>query len=212
MKVINAGLGRTGTHSLKAAFDILGLAPCYSAEMMWNEPGHQELWSATCAGKPIDWHALFASYESGLDWPVCSFWREIVAAFPDVRVVLSTRDPEDWYASFRETVYAALTSPLPASASSLPVVPVFQRLPTLGAKVIAHNFTDDLASRDAMIAAYHRHNAAVRAAIPPGRLLEWRLTDGWAPLCAFLDRPRPARPFPHVNDRRSYRELLGLPV
>ncbi|MFC6932975.1 sulfotransferase family protein [Actinomadura yumaensis] len=113
MKVINAGLGRTGTHSLKAAFDILGLAPCYSAEMMWNEPGHQELWSATCAGKPIDWHALFASYESGLDWPVCSFWREIVAAFPDVRVVLSTRDPEDWYASFRETVYAALTSPSP---------------------------------------------------------------------------------------------------
>ncbi len=29
LKVIGAGFGRTGTHSLKIALEMLGLAPCY---------------------------------------------------------------------------------------------------------------------------------------------------------------------------------------
>ena len=29
--------------------------------------------------------------------------------------------------------------------------------------------------------------AAVRAAIPADRILEWSVTDGWAPICAALD-------------------------
>ncbi|WP_158893572.1 sulfotransferase family protein [Amycolatopsis anabasis] len=213
MHVINAGLGRTGTHSLKAALVRLGLGPCYSAEMMWSEPGHAAAWTRACDGEDVDWDAFFVGYRSGLDWPVCAFWRELTAAFPDLRVVLSLRDPDEWYTSFRSTVYAALTTP--RSAEPPPpgtVVPVFQRLSELGVRVIARGLTEDLHSRDEMIAAFHRHNAAVRSEVPADRLLVWEVGDGWKPLCAFLGVPVPDEPFPKVNDRMSYRALLGLPA
>jgi Sulfotransferase domain len=216
MRVINAGLGRTGTHSLKAAFWILGLGPCYSAEMMWSEPGHAETWRRACDGEQVDWPALFAGYRSGLDWPVCAFWRELTTTFPDMRVLLSLRDPEQWFVSFRSTVHAALTTPMP-KASVLrqmrqrgAVIPVFQRLPELGARVITRGMTETLDSREEMIAAFERHNAAVRAEVPADRLLVWEVSDGWEPLCAFLGVPVPNEPFPKVNDRKSYRALLGL--
>jgi hypothetical protein len=70
--------------------------------------------------------------------------------------------------------------------------------------------TEALDSREEMIAAFERHNAAVRAEVPADRLLVWEVSDGWEPLCAFLDVPVPNEPFPKVNDRKSYRALLGL--
>src|SRR2546425_219793 len=63
---------------------------------------------------------------------------------------------------------------------------------------------------DAAIEAYERHNAAVRAEVPPDRLVEWRPDDGWAPICSALDLPVPDRPFPHVNTTAEFRELTGL--
>lgn len=211
MMVINAGLGRTGTHSLKTAFETLEYSPCYSAERMWESPGHAEIWAEACDGQPVDWTALLATYKSGVDWPVCSFWREIIGHFPSVKVLLSTREPDAWYSSFQATVYAALTTPLKtADSTSTEVIPVFQRLPSIGARVISHRFTDDLGSRESMIAAYHKHNEDVRAAVPSERLLEWSVGQGWGPLCEFLDIPKPVHPFPNVNDRKSYRGLLNL--
>ena len=60
-----------------------------------------------------------------------------------------------------------------------------------------------------VIAAYERHNAAVRAAIPPERLLEFEVAQGWEPLCAFLDVPVPDTPFPRVNDQAMFRALAS---
>ena len=39
----------------------------------------------------------------------------------------------------------------------------------------------------------------IRGLVPPERLLEWDISDGWGPLCAFLEKPVPATPFPHAN-------------
>ena len=35
--------------------------------------------------------------------------------------------------------------------------------------------------------------------VPEDRLLEWRVGDGWEPLCKFLGKEIPDEPFPHVN-------------
>ena len=44
------------------------------------------------------------------------------------------------------------------------------------------------------------YNDSVRKAVPKDQLLEMRLSDGWGPLCRFLDKPIPDEPFPHVNE------------
>jgi hypothetical protein len=76
--------------------------------------------------------------------------------------------------------------------------------------VIGSRFTPDYLDETAAIAAFERHNTAVRAAVPPRRLLEWRPGDGWAPICERLDLPVPDAPFPHANTRDEMRTMLGL--
>ena len=61
--------------------------------------------------------------------------------------------------------------------------------------------------------AYDAHAAAVREAFAgTGRLLEWRATDGWAPLCAALGVPVPDEPFPHVNTREDWAARQPQPL
>jgi hypothetical protein len=50
----------------------------------------------------------------------------------------------------------------------------------------------------------------VRATAPPDRLVEWRASDGWAPLCSALGLAVPSTPFPHVNASAETRAALGL--
>ena len=54
------------------------------------------------------------------------------------------------------------------------------------------------------IAAFERHNAEVRREVPAARLLEWRASDGWEPLCKALRVPVPAEPLPHVNSSEEF--------
>ena len=35
--------------------------------------------------------------------------------------------------------------------------------------------------------------------MPPDQLLIWNVREGWKPLCAFLGKPIPAKPFPFEN-------------
>lgn len=63
------------------------------------------------------------------------------------------------------------------------------------------NWRDD----DAAVAAYERHNAAVRSEVPAERLVEWQPGDGWTPLCKALGIDDPDEPFPHVNTTEEFR-------
>ena len=65
-------------------------------------------------------------------------------------------------------------------------------------------FTMQLKDRDACIAAYEAHNAAVRAKVPASRLVEWQAGDGWEPLCKALALPLPQEPFPHKNSTDEF--------
>lgn len=53
------------------------------------------------------------------------------------------------------------------------------------------------------------HNEDVKRTVPPEKLLVFSVKEGWAPLCEFLDVPVPDEPFPHVNDRQSFKKMYG---
>ena len=54
------------------------------------------------------------------------------------------------------------------------------------------------------MAAYERHNALVREAVPQGRLLEWHAAEGWEPICHALGVAVPDHPFPLTNQRSEW--------
>ncbi len=62
------------------------------------------MWHAAIRGDEVDWHGLFEGFEATVDFPACVFYRELMAAFPDAKVVLSVRDPERWWNSYSKLV------------------------------------------------------------------------------------------------------------
>jgi hypothetical protein len=194
LQVIGAGWGRTGTLSLKLALERLGF-PCHHMFEVITHPEHVPVFTAAARGETVDWNEVYADYAATVDWPGCAFWRELCAEYPDAKVVLSVRDPQRWFESYRATIYE----------------PVAHGRPELGewnemvrSAIVERSLHGEPHDRDAVIGAFERHNAEVRASVPPERLLVFEVAEGWEPLCAFLDRPVPDEPFPHVNDRASW--------
>ncbi len=197
LHVVGAGLGRTGTNSLKVALERLLGAPCYHMMEVFQHPEHIPLWRAAARGEMPDWNALFADYAAAVDWPAAAFWPELSAAFPDALVLLSVRDPQSWWQSASETIFPSLREQRGTEWHTM-VDDVFEA-----------RFTRALDDRAAAIAELERHNARVRASVPARRLLEWRAADGWAPLCAALGVPIPNEPFPHTNARADWQARNG---
>ncbi len=206
LQVIGAGFGRTGTLSLKTALEQVGFAPCHHMFEVIGHPEQAAGWLAAARGDAVDWDALLDGYAAQVDWPGCALWRELLDAFPEAKVVLSVRDLDRWWDSFRSTIVRALTE---------------RERPTEGpyADVAAMSWETvvvrslggaDPTDRDAVIAAHRRHLDEVRATVPPGRLLEFRATDGWLPLCEHLGVPVPDEEYPNVNDKAMFEALFGL--
>src|ERR1700733_3256157 len=91
LKVIGAGFGRTGTFSLRVALEMLGFAPCYHMVEVFSHPGHSEAWEEAARSGKADWNALVGGYRAAVDWPSSYFWRELLAAYPDAKVILTER-------------------------------------------------------------------------------------------------------------------------
>jgi len=111
LKVIGAGLPRTGTTSMKAALERLGFGPCYHMFEIFTNPDHADRWLPIASGAKVDWARVFDGYQSTQDWPASHFWRELAVAYPEAKVVLTIRDPHAWYPSF----VCALPEPAPLS-------------------------------------------------------------------------------------------------
>ncbi len=204
MRVVGAGVGRTGTHSLKLALEQLLGAPCYHMIEVFAHPEHVPSWQAAVDGRLERWDAIFAGYEATVDWPSGSFWLELSRAYPDAIVLLSTRDADSWWTSASNTIFHSIGQP--------PADPHLQPWYEFMMQLLRERFTTDVSDEAVAKAAYLRHNDEVRERVPAGRLLEWHPGDGWEPICERLGVPVPDVPFPHVNTTDEFREMQGLPA
>src|SRR5436190_13180988 len=205
LRVVGAGLGRTGTHSLKLALEQLLGGPCYHMSELIEREGDTAVWARAVDGRDVDWVAFLSEFSATVDWPACAFWEEIAAAHPGAVVVLSVREsPEAWVKSVERTIAQAIQKPVPPEDEAW----VERRRMVLA--MVESTFTPDWRDRDAAKAAYIRHNERVRAAVPADRLVEYRAGDGWEPLCAALGVEIPAEPFPHTNTTADFRTQSNL--
>jgi len=106
MKIIGAGFGRSGTMSLKSALERLGCGPCYHMKINPVQVRSYAVFMRAWSGKKVNWKRFFRRYNSVVDWPACSFYKDLMKEFPDARVLLNIREPEAWYDSMKETIFA----------------------------------------------------------------------------------------------------------
>jgi hypothetical protein len=208
-RVVGAGFGRTGTASLKRALELLGFGPCHHMEEVIRHPAEVPTWEAAARGEPVDWRAFLRGWGSTVDFPSSYYYRDLAAAFPDAKVILTVRDPDAWYESFHGTIHPMLTR--------FPNQIVGPRLPFVSGpfRVSAHPRFRELhlnhfEDRERAIRAFREHNEEVKRVIPAERLLVYEVKEGWEPLCRFLGVPVPDVPFPRVNDTKEFQRRVTV--
>lgn len=206
LEVIGAGFGRTGTLSLKLALEELGFGPCYHMAETLARPEHDDLWLAIARDRSRDWRAILDGYASAVDWPALMIWKELAAAYPHAKIVLTVRDPDAWYDSAAKTIFARMRDFASAladddAASVDPARRAHMRM--VNAVVVDRSFGGNL-DRAHAIGVFNAHNDEVRRTVPAERLLMFESNEGWEPLCAFLGVPIPATAYPKVNTANEF--------
>jgi hypothetical protein len=209
MKLIGAGMPRTGTLTQKVALEMLGLGPCYHMVDVLADLDQAELWQRALDGQ-ARWEQIFDGFNSTVDWPGGYFYRELIDVYPEAKVLLSVRDPRAWERSMRETVWAvrhgeSLVRLLSSAQAHVNpqwrgFLEMIDRLVWEGEGTFASGHAEPQQLIDTMI----RHNREVEGSVPSERLLVWSVEEGWERLCEFLEVPVPQQPFPHVNDRTEF--------
>lgn len=215
LQIIGAGFGRTGTLSTYTALNTLGFNCYHMLEVLQNEANktHLDFWNKVAnapAGTSHDWNEVFEKYEATVDNPGCCVWRELLKDNPDAKVILTLhpRGPEAWYESTFNTIY--FTERMWQFKILKLFTPFGKKMGNMSSKLIwQRSLKGTMNNKDAAIARYLAHIEEVKSECDPDNLLIFTVTEGWEPLCKFLEVPVPDMDFPNVNDRKEIKKTIA---
>ena len=216
LEVIGAGMGRTGTTSLKLALEFLLGGDCFHFLEYKDRPELMPPWQSFVETLPLDTEpevmpevsiaqcqSLMPDYIACVDEPASFYWLPLSKAFPEALIILSVRDTESWWKSMhglyqhrdREQEQPELISP--------------ERLKFLEFEEAMYGPEEKLITEAASKTQFEQHNRRVLdyAEQHPDfkqRLLVWNVKEGWEPLCEALGLPTPDIPFPHANKAADF--------
>lgn len=238
-KVIGAGDPKTGLTALTEALQLLG----YSVYRHFNQTvskqyrSHRAMWKEALTSKSreplhkLGDEIIALGFDAILDMPASWLTLQLWEHFPEAKVILTTRSsPGVWFESWRENakIGAQLRVwPYRISRQNRLHIEIDDIIWGSRGCMDVTNGQVTEALRESCIASHKRQNAAVRAAIPQSQLLEYQVSQGWEPLCAFLNASLPREPFPqrwtragvtlarylvYLNTGVSYLIVVALPV
>ena len=226
MKVIGAGLGRTGTASLVIALRELGFTSYHMKEGVFHTPGQLERWVAYIntleagdeAAKDIALEQLVdsiveAGFDATTDYPACLIYKELMDRFPDAKVVLTKRDSGmKWAESvnatigrgYRLSVNKSDDRPKLEAAQAILTKYLWEKTPFVEVN------PDQTLNEEALARAHDNWVEEVVASVPKERLLVFESQMGWKPLCDFLDVPIPDIPYPRTNTKEELSRFFDM--
>ncbi|KAK6856535.1 NAD dependent epimerase/dehydratase [Apiospora arundinis] len=215
MQVLCLGMSRTGTMTLFHALQKLGYNPYHMAVAIMSPRTSLSLWGEALRAKfrgegdgwgRAEFDRLLGDYDSVADVPCNLFSEELLAAYPDAKVVLQTRDVDAWLRSMDNTagVINRWRGWETVAAWDPSLAGPFVRFRDLVCPIAFRTVTDFSSPDTPARQAFLDHYAHVRRVVPQDRLLEYKVQDGWGPLCEFLGKEVPEEPLPHVNDASQF--------
>ncbi|KAJ7100246.1 P-loop containing nucleoside triphosphate hydrolase protein [Mycena belliarum] len=218
MQVLAMGFPRTGTSSLKIALETLGYVRTNHGFTVHTSSGAMmDMWIAAIKAKffgegtpfgRAEWDKLLGDCRAVADVPHILFAAELMAAYPDAKVLLTNRSPENWWKSFEATVVESRKPTLfrrfirwldpEQTAKSMQLAQLIFRV----------LFDTDHVTKDIAQARFTAHYEEVRRLAPKSRLLEFEVKEGWGPLAKFLGKEVPATAFPRVNDTEQFKKRV----
>lgn len=210
LKVFGTGHGRTGTMSLKLALEQLGFGKCYHMYELLNNPDQIIYFEKAERGEKVDWDELFKGYHSACDMPVIRYYEQILAMYPDAKVIHTTRDADSWFKSITQTIFWATKPSFGMILSMIVRMPFSSQLRKrlrvfkYNSKMLDTLFGKELKDKEKIIKCFNEHNEKVLNSISKEKLLVYDVKSGWEPLCKFLNVPVPVTPFPRVNSKDEF--------
>lgn len=215
-------MGRTGTNSLREAFNTLGFRTMHMFEILegsdnkvvgkaWGKfvetPGvlnsKLEDLPQAAVDELLEFHGKIG-FNASVDWPICNLYLHQMRRDPDAKLVLTLRSSaETWSESFMDTIATAtkITSRFPVT---LMMPPSFSRLSTWMYESVGMTLDKETLMPTNAVEAYNAWTARVKATVPPEKLLVHEAKDGWKPLCDFLGVPVPEGPYPRAKNDREF--------
>eukprot|EP00930_Biecheleria_cincta_P034912 TRINITY_DN2405_c0_g1_i2.p1 TRINITY_DN2405_c0_g1~~TRINITY_DN2405_c0_g1_i2.p1 ORF type:complete len:300 (-),score=31.23 TRINITY_DN2405_c0_g1_i2:134-1033(-) len=228
--IIGAGLPKTATVSLFTALEILGRHASHGGTTLYLH-AFDPAWDAVLHGDnvPAIKKFLREGYDATAgDSPWCFMYEDLMRMKPNYKVISSVHpggpdawvDSSDTWNSFHVGGFYPPAPPPGTNDSTTPPGFAGRKITDYPPERLNEHFyaskldcfineTHNESWGDRCKQGYLAHYDKVRRAVPKDRLLEFNASDGWAPLCSFLNLPVPDMPFPDVNDRTNGNPGLG---
>jgi hypothetical protein len=178
-KIFGIGYPKTGTTTLGACFRELGFK---------HQSCDMELAVEVVQNRLANAFRIADRHDSFEDWPWFRIYRELDLRYPGSRFVLTVRQDTATYLTSLKKHQERQGLNRPGFRKPNWWDPIFG------------SWGSDYECRASL---YEQHNRQVQEYFRDrtGDLLVvcWERGDGWEKLCAFLEKPIPGKPFPHLN-------------
>ncbi len=203
IQLVGAGLGRTGTMSLKLALERLLGGTCHHMMEVSGTPTRCRSGMPPCAASRSTSRVCSPTTRRSSTTRAPRSGASSAAAFPDAPVLLSTRSSaEAWWESASNTILVRRNPPT-RSPDDRGRWSTRCSLRSLGGDI-------DSTDGHAVMAAYEAHNAAVAQRDPRRAALRVPARRRVGPAVRSARLPEPDEPFPHTNTREEFRARAGF--
>ena len=215
IQIIGAGFPRTGTNTLKRSLETLGYNKTYHMKELLVKPENLHYWTTLDNTGTTDWDGLYEGYAASVDFPAYPYYKEHLKRYPDAKIILTVRPFEKWYTSIHSTIWQAGPQTIGEKLGMMAKMAFNPRLRKVikcvklaKKKVFAEQMQGRFEDKAFAEKTFHQHIEDVKAYVPADKLLIYDVSDGWAPLCKFLDKPVPSEPLPHLNKKENFKTML----
>lgn len=215
IKIIGAGFPRTGTNTLKESLESLGYMKTYHMKELIVHPENLRHWLMLRDTGTTNWEELYNGYEATVDFPCYPWYKEHMKQYPEAKVILTIRPFEKWHDSVYSTIWQAQN---PTEAARAEMEAKMRAEPRLGAVIkcvqlakemmMEKQFHGKFLDKAYAEKIFYQHTEDVKAYVPADKLLVFDVSEGWGPLCRFLEVPEPTHPLPHTNKKENFKEML----
>ena len=176
---------------------------------------YQQWWDIFNEGKEPDFFSMYQNVDAITDSPPVAFYEDIFKLFPEAKVVLMERDSEEVWVKSAINQLRELNSARSHPINHLLgiISPTSRNLSKLLDSVIGFNVGIQAGCKSSKFLfkkRYREHNMRVKQVIPAQQLLVYKVTQGWKPLCEFLECEEPLTPFPHENIKGEVAKNYGM--